>query len=115
MKNNTEIKRGDIYYADLGFPCGSKQAGYRPVVIIQNDIGNKKSNTTIVSPLTSKEKTPLYTHVKFIHNNKIQTVLLEQIITINKSDLGEKVGKVDEKTLKEIDKKIKISLGIHKK
>lgn len=107
-----KIQKGDIYYADLGAYNGSKQGGYRPVIIIQNNVGNDKSSTTIVSPITSKLKTPIHTHVKFIHKLKLQTVLLEQIFTINISDLCSKLGSVDKNTLQEIDKKIKISLGI---
>lgn len=108
-----KIKRGEIYYADLGYGYGSKQGGYRPVLILQNNIGNEKSNTTIVAPITKRNKKNIKTHVEFMINLKKQTLLLEQILTINISELEKKVGSVDEDILKEIDKKLKISLGIN--
>lgn len=114
MKNEKpKIKRGEIYYTDLGYGYGSKQGGYRPVLILQNNIGNEKSNTTIVAPLTKRNKKNIKTHVEFMINLKKQTLLLEQILTINISELEKKVGSVDEDILKEIDKKLKISLGIN--
>lgn len=111
-KEKAKIKRGEIYYADLGYGYGSKQGGYRPVLILQNNIGNEKSKTTIVAPLTKKQKKNIKTHVEFINNFVKQTVLLEQIFTLNISELEKRIGSVDENILKEIDEKLKISLGI---
>lgn len=107
-----KIKRGEIYYADLGYGYGSKQGGYRPVLILQNNLGNEKSNTTIVAPLTTRPKKKIGTHVSIIANLKMQTLLLEQIFTLNISELERRIGCVDKKILEEIDKKLKISLGI---
>lgn len=112
-KEKRIIKRGEIYYVNLGYGQGSKQGGYRPVLILQNNIGNEKSNTTIVAPLTKQKKKKIKTHVEFINNCTKQTLLLEHIITINISELEKKIGSVDENILKEINEKLKISLGIY--
>lgn len=94
-----EVKRGDIFYADLGTPKGSEQGGVRPVVIIQNDVGNKYSPTIIAAAITSKAKTGLPTHV-VVHPHEtglpvMSTILLEQVKTIDKKFLSRKVGHVD--------------------
>ena len=108
-----DIKRGDIFYADLGSPKGSEQGGVRPVVIIQNDIGNKFSPTIIAAAITSKSKNSLPTHV-VVHPREtglpiISTILLEQVRTIDKKFLSRKVGHVD---MGKCDDAIKVSLGL---
>ncbi len=110
-----QIKRGEIYYANLCPILGSEQGGIRPVVILQNNKGNLHSGTTIVAAITSEiHKTYLPTHVIFTANGmkKKSMVLLEQIRTIDKSRLGKFVGTMDNKTMKRIDKAILISFGI---
>lgn len=111
-----QIKRGEIYYANLCPVVGSEQGGIRPVVILQNNKGNLHSSTTIVAAITSEiHKTYLPTHVIFTANGmkKKSMVLLEQIRTIDKSRLGKFVGTMDNKTMKRIDKAILISFGIN--
>ena len=110
-----EIKRGEIYYADLSPVRGSEQGGIRPVLILQNDMGNKHSPTTIVAAITSrKTKAALPTHVPFAADfmKSESTVLLEQIRTIDKSRLAEYIGKIDKKTMGAVDKAIVVSFGI---
>lgn len=113
------IKRKNIYYANLKGNKGSEQGGVRPVIILQNDLGNKFSKTVIVVPITSSKKTELPTHVKIekgkfgIKRNSI--VLTEQIITIDKSRLKEKVGVISDEFMEVIKHSIEISIGIRKK
>ena len=112
-----EIKRGDIFYADLNPVIGSEQGGVRPVVIIQNDIGNKFSPTVIVAAITSKiDKAKLPTHVEINPDNsnleKNSVILLEQIRTLDKKRLQRRVAHLDNKILKRIDRALEISLGI---
>lgn len=113
-------ERGDIYYADLSGieqSIGCEQKGRRPVLVIQNDIGNKHSSTTIVAILTTKMKKNLPTHVvlKNVADLKqTSTVCVEQIKTIDKSRLEDYLGNVGEDTMCQIDKAISISLGIGK-
>lgn len=99
-----EGKRGDLYYADLSPVIGSEQGGTRPVVVIQNDVGNKYSPTIIISAITSQiNKTKLPTHVEVEQGfglPKNSVVLLEQIRTIDKKRLREKIGKFDEDTMR---------------
>ena len=109
------IRRGDIYYADLRPVIGSEQGGVRPVLVIQNDIGNKHSPTTIVAAITGrKTKAALPTHVAIMTSGlkTESTVLLEQIRTIDKARLGEYIGRLDGKTLAAVDRAIVVSLGI---
>lgn len=110
------IKRGDVFYADLSPVVGSEQGGVRPVVIIQNDTGNKYSPTVIIAAITSQtNKTNLPTHVKItgdINLPKNSVVLLEQIRTIDKRRLRDKVGQLDKKVTKNIDKALYISLSL---
>lgn len=110
-----EIKRGELYRANLCPVTGSEQRGVRPVIILQNDVGNRHSPTTIVAALTSRiPKAHLPTHVA-ISSKKLRlnsTVLLEQIRTIDKSRLTEYIGKADAQTMKDIDRAMIISLGI---
>ena len=109
------IKRGDIFMADLGTTVGSEQGGYRPVIVIQNNIGNKYSPTVIVASITSQiNKAKLPTHVELSKEyglEKDSVVLLEQIRTLDKRRLKEKVTTVSEKNICEIDKALKISIS----
>ena len=110
------IKRGEIYSASFPDSVGSEQGGVRPVIIIQNDIGNRWSPTVIVATVTSKlKKTVLPTHVEIDSDflAKESIVLLEQIKTIDKSRLRDYLGTLDEEKMSEIDKAIKISLGVN--
>ena len=111
------MQRGDIYFADLTKGnAGSEQGGYHPVVIIQNDIGNKYSPTVIVAALTSKiKKTKMPTHVLVTEEDGMQedsVVLLEQIRTIDKRRLKGYITSLDKNKMKQIDAGIIISLGI---
>ncbi len=110
------IKRGDIYYADLTPVKGSEQDGIRPVVIIQNDVGNKYSPTVIVLPITSQAKNYLPTHIKIEGGRyglpKKSIILAEQIRTIDKIRLKEKIGMLEENILKEIKEALEISCGM---
>ncbi len=111
------IRRGDIYYADLSPVVGSEQGGTRPVLIIQNDIGNQYSPTTIVAAITSQiDKPKLPTHVAMsatldgLERNSV--ILLEQIRTIDKSRLMEKVTALDSDMMARVNQAIEISLGL---
>ncbi|MBR6689240.1 MAG: type II toxin-antitoxin system PemK/MazF family toxin [Clostridia bacterium] len=110
------MKRGDIYYADLGEVVGSEQSGIRPVVVVQNNVGNKYSNTVIVLPITSRVKKKLPTHVSISKNKygleKDSIILVEQIRTLDKSRLKERIGRVDKKVLDEIKNAVIISCGL---
>jgi mRNA interferase MazF len=109
--------RGEIYLADLPNPVGSEQAGVRPVLIVQNEKGNTHSPTTIICPLTSRNKTILDTHVLLTPIDcgiiKDSIVLCEQIRVIDKTRLRKKVGEiVNRKKIEDINKKLLISIGI---
>nr|WP_075574838.1 type II toxin-antitoxin system PemK/MazF family toxin [Ezakiella massiliensis] len=111
------ILRGDLFYADLSPVIGSEQGGVRPVVIIQNDIGNKFSPTTIVAAITSvKNKSSMPTHVNVGKDvgglPKDSVILLEQIRTIDKRRLREKIGRMTDSKMKEIDKALGISVHL---
>ncbi len=111
------IRRGDIYYADLRPVIGSEQGGIRPVLIIQNDMGNKHSPTVIVAAITSKmNKAKLPTHVELDADKygivKDSVILLEQVRTIDKSRLKERVCHLDSDALEKIDRAIKVSLSL---
>ncbi|MGI5854076.1 MAG: type II toxin-antitoxin system PemK/MazF family toxin [Bacillota bacterium] len=111
------IKRGEIYFASLNPVIGSEQGGLRPVLIIQNDIGNTYSPTTIVAAITSRMKrAKLPTHVE-IKNSQSElerdsVVLLEQIRTIDKRRLQEKIATLDEESMERVKKALEISLGL---
>ena len=114
-----QINRGDIYYADLSPVVGSEQGGVRPVLIIQNDVGNKFSPTVIIAAITSQlEKAKLPTHIELKKEKynlvKDSVVLLEQIRTLDKRRLQEKVSSIDRLTMQRIDVAMMISLGITK-
>lgn len=111
------IRRGDIFYANLNPVIGSEQGGVRPVLILQNNIGNKYSPTTIIAAITSKiKKAKLPTHVELsaaeFNLNKDSVILLEQLRTIDKRRLKEKIAHLDEEIMSEIDRAIMISLGL---
>jgi len=111
------VKRGDIYYADLSPVIGSEQGGVRPVLVVQNNVGNKYSPTIIIAAITSQiNKARLPTHVEINAPDfglpKDSVVLLEQIRTIDKKRLREKIGKFDEDMMKIVDEALKISIGI---
>jgi mRNA interferase MazF len=111
-----QIKRGEIYYADLSPVIGSEQGGFRPVLILQNDVGNKFSPTVIVSAITSKlSKAKLPTHIELSSTEynlpKDSVALLEQIRTLDKSRLQEKVTMLSTEKMKEVNKALLISLG----
>lgn len=111
------IKRGDIYYADLSPVVGSEQGGVRPVLIIQNDVGNKYSPTVIVAAITSQiNKAKMPTHIEINGDEygltKDSVILLEQIRTIDKKRLKEKTGHADDKLLESISHALKISIGL---
>ena len=110
------FKRGEIYFADLSPVVGSEQGGTRPVLIIQNDVGNKYSPTVIVSAITSQlTKAKLPTHIELPSQNynlpKDSVVLLEQIRTLDKRRLKEKITELDERKMKEVNRALLISLG----
>ena len=112
------IKRGDIFYADLSPVVGSEQGGLRPVLIVQNDIGNKYSPTVIAAAITSKmSKTKLPTHIDIYAEDvglaKDSIVLLEQIRTLDKKRLREHMGRVDGPVMHQIDAAIAVSFGLH--
>ena len=117
METEREIKHGEIYYADLNPVIGSEQGGIRPVLIIQNDVGNKYSPTVIVTPFTSKiEKLSLPTHI-FIRSAdsglpQDSIILLEHIRTIDKSRLRGYVGKLEKNILLDVKETVKISCEI---
>ena len=117
MKKNNEpiIYRGEIYYADLSPVIGSEQGGLRPVVIIQNDMGNKHSPTTIVAAITSQmNKKLLPTHIPFNGCGlaKDSIILLEQIRTIDKCRLKQKMGCLTDEKWEIVNQAIKTSLGL---
>ena len=113
----TTVKRGDIYYADLSPVVGSEQGGLRPVLIIQNDVGNKYSPTVIAAAITSRMgKTKLPTHIDVFADRaglaRDSIVLLEQLRTLDKRRLKEKMGHLDEAVMRDIDNAIAVSLGL---
>lgn len=116
MENERHIQRGDIYYADLRPVIGSEQDGVRPVLIIQNDIGNHYSPTVIAAAITSRKmKARLPTHVCVGEVPGLypdSTILLEQIRTLDKSRLLAYVGKAPQDTLREAERALRISIGI---
>ncbi len=111
------IKRGDIFYADLSPVIGSEQGGVRPVLIVQNNVGNRYSPTVIAAAITSQQsKAKLPTHIPICSRecglSKDSVVLLEQIRTIDKQRLKERMGAVDESSMNRVDNAISISFGL---
>jgi len=111
------VKRGDIFYADLSPVIGSEQGGMRPVLIVQNDTGNKHSPTVIAAAITSQTgKARLPTHIELnaqsVGLSRDSVILLEQIRTIDKSRLRERMGKLDDTTMTKVDNAIAVSFGL---
>lgn len=117
------IRRGDIFYADLSPVIGSEQGGLRPVLIIQNDVGNRYSPTVIAAAITSRlSKNRLPTHIDVCRSDtgdeegvglsKDSVILLEQIRTLDKRRLKEKMGHLDENTMKQVNDAINVSFGL---
>lgn len=111
------IRRGDIFYADLSPVVGSEQGGLRPVLIIQNDVGNKFSPTVIAAAITSQvTKTKLPTHIGVFADSyglaKDSVILLEQVRTIDKQRLKEKMGHLDEGLMSRVNEAISVSFGL---
>ncbi len=111
------VKRGEIYYADLSPVVGSEQGGMRPVLIVQNDVGNKFSPTVIAAAITSQiNKARLPTHIELSAGSfglsKDSVVLLEQIRTLDKRRLRERMGRIDGVLMHQIDDAIAVSFGI---
>ena len=109
------MKRGDIYYADLNPVIGCEQGGIRPVLILQNNLGNRHSPTTIVAAITSKsEKGAIPTHVMIKTDglSRSSMVLLEQIRTVDKSRVRDKIAMLDEEEMEKVDKALKVSLAL---
>jgi len=116
--DNSVVKRGDIFYADLSPVVGSEQGGVRPVLIVQNDTGNRHSPTVIAAAITSQTgKARLPTHISLAAMScglpKDSVVLLEQIRTLDKKRLREHMGRVDETMMKQVDTAIAVSFGLH--
>ena len=112
------VKRGEIYYADLSPVIGSEQGGVRPVLIVQNDVGNKYSPTVIAAAITSQQdKSNLPTHINLSAAgsglSKDSIVLLEQVRTIDKTRLKEKMGSLDNRSMNMVDKAISVSFGLN--
>jgi len=114
------VKRGDIYYADLSPVIGSEQGGVRPVLIIQNDVGNRYSPTVIAAAITSQQdKSRLPTHIKIGGGgcglSKDSIILLEQVRTIDKQRLKEKMGTLDNPSMDMVDRALTVSFGLNNK
>ena len=110
------IKRGDIFYADLSPVVGSEQGGLRPVLIVQNDVGNKFSPTVIAAAITSQtNKAKLPTHIQLDDHcglAKESVILLEQMRTLDKTRLKEKMGHISQNTMNQVNQAISVSLGL---
>ena len=118
QQNKQQVKRGDVFYADLSPVVGSEQGGIRPVLVVQNDIGNKYSPTIICAAITSQiNKAKLPTHIEL--DTEISAllmdsvVLLEQLRTIDKKRLREKICRIDEQLMRKINKALLISVGLN--
>lgn len=110
------IRRGELYYADLSPVVGSEQGGVRPILVVQNDVGNKYSPTVIAAAITSKlNKARLPTHIELCAEDygltKDSVILLEQIRTLDKRRLKERIGALDPAIMRRVDAALKISLG----
>jgi mRNA interferase MazF len=116
--NNVLVKRGDIFYADLSPVIGSEQGGVRPVLVVQNDVGNRYSPTVICAAITSQiNKAKLPTHIEIDCQQytlvKDSVILLEQIRTVDKKRLREKICRLDDGIMKKVDKALLISFGLN--
>jgi len=117
MERGAMVKRGEIYYADLSPAVGSEQGGIRPVLIVQNNIGNRYSPTVIVAAITTqinKAKLPTHIEVKAPDYGlaKDSVILLEQIRTIDKKRLQQRLGRMDEDAMTEVNQALMISVGL---
>ena len=115
---DNSVRRGDIFYADLSPVVGSEQGGVRPVLIIQNDMGNRHSPTVIAAAITTQmNKAQLPTHIELVGQDcgltKDSIVLLEQIRTLDKRRLREHMGRLDGALMDEVDRAIAVSFGLH--
>ena len=111
------VKRGDIFYADLSPVVGAEQGGVRPVLIVQNDVGNKFSPTVIVAAITSQiNKAKLPTHIEIMADDyglsRDSVILLEQIRTIDKKRLRERIGRLDEELMERVNEALTVSVGL---
>ena len=111
------VRRGDIFYADLSPVIGSEQGGVRPVLIVQNDVGNKYSPTVICAAITSqinKAKLPTHVEIDTIQSTLVRdsVILLEQVRTIDKKRLREKICRLDEQLMRRVDHALSVSLGL---
>ena len=118
MYVDNSVKRGDIFYADLSPVVGSEQGGVRPVLIVQNDTGNRHSPTVIAAAITSQTgKARLPTHISVAPLScglpKESVILLGQVRTLDKRRLREKMGRLDEGVMKQVDTAIAVSFGLH--
>ena len=118
MYVDNSVKRGDIFYADLSPVVGSEQGGVRPVLIVQNDTGNRHSPTVIAAAITSQTgKARLPTHISVSPLScglpKESIILLEQVRTLDKRRLREKMGRLDDGVMRQVDAAIAVSLGLH--
>jgi mRNA interferase MazF len=115
---NVLVKRGDIFYADLSPVIGSEQGGVRPVLVVQNDVGNRYSPTVICAAITSQiNKAKLPTHIEIDSQQytlvKDSVILLEQVRTIDKKRMREKICRLDDRIMKKVDKALLISFGLN--
>lgn len=111
------VRRGDVFYADLNPVVGSEQGGIRPVLVVQNDVGNKYSPTVIIAAITSQiDKAKLPTHIELQSEDygleKDSVILLEQLRTIDKRRLKEKITILDQDVMLKVDEALKVSLGL---
>ncbi len=111
------VKRGDIFYADLSPVVGSEQGGVRPVLVVQNDVGNRFSPTVIIAAITSQiNKAKMPTHIEISADDyglsKDSVILLEQIRTIDKKRLRERIGRLDEDLMEKVNEAMTISFGL---
>lgn len=116
--NSVVVKRGDIFYADLSPVVGSEQGGIRPVLVVQNDIGNKFSPTVIISAITSQiNKAKMPTHIEITADEyglaKDSVILLEQIRTIDKRRLKERIGRLDDELMMKVNNALTVSFGLN--
>lgn len=112
-----ELKKGDIYYADLSPVVGSEQGGMRPVLLIQNNTGNRYSPTVIVAAITGRKKKQMPTHVRLWRQEglrKTSVAMLEQIRTIDRRRLERYIGKLDQNSLAAVDRALAASFGLKK-
>ncbi len=111
------IKRGELYYADLSPVVGSEQGGVRPILVVQNDIGNKYSPTIIAAPITSQiNKAKLPTHIEVDTSCGLQkdsVILAEQLRTLDKKRLKDKIGTIDNKAMQKVNNALLVSLGFY--